>query len=325
MVFHRSLCIAALVLLGLLCCDAVFTHQGHSIRDGSHAGRRLLQNSGPDLSTFLMSDQQQQQAQGLPALPGLPGTGPEGMGPGTTAAVLEVKHKHKHVREYALELSADPNGAVTFTASPVKPVLVVEVGPSAAAAAGTIRPPGDVAVAAADGTQQQQQPAGSSSSKGSDGDGDEQSPAGAAAAAAPQPSTPNINNNSTNSSSTSNSTGATPSSSSSSNSMDTTLSGTPLPPASAAQPANLESGTAPALIKGSSSSVGGNGAMFEVGSGGYAYLPPTSSSSSSVPLGMPVTETGLQLSRWVMVAWGVSNFSNPVMLSSDVMREVQTM
>jgi hypothetical protein len=309
MVNHRSFCVAALVLLGLVCCDAVFTHQSHSIRDGEHAARRLLHSSGTALSSFQLSDQQQQQAQGPLAVAGVPGTATEGISPGTTAAVLKVKHKH--VREYALAVTADPNAAVTVTASPTKPVLVVEIGPAAAvaAAAGSITPPGDLAaVAATDRTpqqqqqQQQEQPGGSGTSKASDGDGDEGTPK--------------------DSSSTS-STATSPSNSST----GSALPGALLPPPPAAQPANLESGTAPVLIKSSSSSgVGGNGAMFDVGAGGYAYLPPSSSSSSSsVPLGMPVTETGLQLSRWVMVAWGVSNFSNPVMLSSDVMREVQAM
>jgi hypothetical protein len=64
-------------------------------------------------------------------------------------------------------------------------------------------------------------------------------------------------------------------------------------------------------------------AMFSSGQGGYLYAPP--SSASNVPLGLPVSETGLQLPRWVMCAWGVSNFSSPLMLSTDAMEQVQAM
>lgn len=64
--------------------------------------------------------------------------------------------------------------------------------------------------------------------------------------------------------------------------------------------------------------------MLSAGPGGFWYVP--ESSSSNVPLGMPLAATpGLQVSRWVMCAWGVSNFSSPQMLSEDVMHEVQNM
>lgn len=64
-------------------------------------------------------------------------------------------------------------------------------------------------------------------------------------------------------------------------------------------------------------------AMFTSGPGGYWYAPATN--SSSVPLGMPVSESGLPLTRWVMCAWGVSNFSSPLMLTSDAMVQAQTL
>lgn len=68
-----------------------------------------------------------------------------------------------------------------------------------------------------------------------------------------------------------------------------------------------------------------NSGMFTSGEGSYMYLP--HNSASNVPLGMPVSEApgGLHMPRWVMCAWSVSNFSSPVMLSEDVMREVQNM